>query len=70
MLCKTEDDLSRATTKASGLVPVLSLSSIEGSEYTVSILGHDVPVIQIETNNPFYDYDAKYIPGKRSITVL
>ncbi len=34
---------------------------VEGYEYTVGILqGEALPVIQIETANEFYDYDAKY----------
>ena len=34
---------------------------IEGAEYTVSIVGDTVlPVIKIETESRFYDYDAKY----------
>ena len=62
-VAKTEDELSRATSKASELGSgVIAEQLIEGSEYTVSILGHEaLPVIQIETNNSFYDYDAKYI---------
>ena len=65
-VAKTEDDLSRAAKKASELGSgVIAERFIEGSEYTVSILGHEaLPVIQIETNNSFYDYDAKYISGE------
>ena len=65
-VAKTEDELARATTKASELGSgVIAEQLIEGSEYTVSILGHEaLPVIQIETNNSFYDYDAKYISGE------
>jgi len=65
-VARTEDDLSIATTKASELGSgVIAERFIEGSEYTVSILGHEaLPVIQIETSNSFYDYDAKYISGK------
>ena len=65
-VAKTEDDLSRATTKAFELGSgVIAEQLIEGSEYTVSILGQEaLPVIQIETKNSFYDYDAKYISGK------
>ena len=65
-VAKTEDDLSRATVKASGFGSgVIAERLIEGSEYTVSILGDEpLPVIQIETNNSFYDYDAKYISGE------
>jgi len=65
-VAKTEDDLSIATTKAFELGSgVIAEQLIEGSEYTVSILGQEaLPVIQIETKNSFYDYDAKYISGK------
>ena len=65
-VAKTEDDLSSATVKASEHGSgVIAEQLIEGPEYTVSILGHEaLPVIQIETNNSFYDYDAKYISGK------
>ncbi|BAS68101.1 D-alanine--D-alanine ligase [Bathymodiolus septemdierum thioautotrophic gill symbiont] len=35
---------------------------VEGSEYTVSILkGEALPVIQIKTNQGFYDYASKYL---------
>ena len=36
--------------------------SIEGREFTVTIIGNKCyPVIEIKTQNDFYDYDAKYI---------
>lgn len=35
---------------------------IEGGEYTVGLLGEQVlPVIGLETDNSFYDFDAKYL---------
>jgi D-alanine-D-alanine ligase len=35
---------------------------IEGEEYTVAILGRKtLPAIRLETDNAFYDYEAKYI---------
>lgn len=35
---------------------------IEGAEYTVAVLdGAALPAIKLETDNAFYDYDAKYI---------
>lgn len=41
---------------------------IDGPEITVGILGNDPPVVleivQIVSLNHFYDYDAKYTPGK------
>ncbi|RMF19281.1 MAG: D-alanine--D-alanine ligase, partial [Gammaproteobacteria bacterium] len=35
---------------------------IEGQEYTVALLGgRALPVIRMETDNAFYDYEAKYL---------
>lgn len=35
---------------------------IDGEEYTVAFVGDEVmPVIKMETDNAFYDYDAKYV---------
>jgi len=35
---------------------------IKGREYTVAILHHQVlPVIELQTDNAFYDYEAKYL---------
>lgn len=40
---------------------VLAEQWIEGSEYTVAVLnGKALPTIRLETDNIFYDYDAKY----------
>ena len=40
---------------------VLAERWIEGSEYTIAILGDEaLPVIKLETPHAFYDYDAKY----------
>ncbi|MBT4518464.1 MAG: D-alanine--D-alanine ligase [Halieaceae bacterium] len=41
---------------------VLAEQFIDGSEYTVAILGDQtLPSIRMETDNEFYDYDAKYV---------
>ena len=41
---------------------VLAEQFIEGPEYTVAILGDEaLPSIRLETDNEFYDYDAKYM---------
>jgi len=41
---------------------VLAEQFIDGPEYTVAILGDiALPAIKLETDNEFYDYDAKYI---------
>jgi len=40
---------------------VIAEQFIEGAEYTVAILeGKALPVIKLETDNDFYDFDAKY----------
>lgn len=40
---------------------------IKGTEITVSVLGNKdlevLPIIEITSKNPFYDYDSKYTPG-------
>lgn len=41
---------------------VIAEQFITGAEYTVAILnGRALPAIKLETDNVFYDYDAKYI---------
>jgi len=41
---------------------VIAESKIDGGEYTVSILGERaLPAVGLETNNSFYDFDAKYV---------
>ena len=41
---------------------VMAEQYIEGPEYTVAILGSDaLPSIRLETDNAFYDYEAKYL---------
>ena len=55
-------ELAAAFTKAAGFGPVLAEQFIEGSEYTVAILGERaLPPIRLETSHDFYDFDAKYI---------
>ena len=41
---------------------VLAEQFIEGPEYTVAVLGENaLPAIRLETDNEFYDYEAKYL---------
>lgn len=41
---------------------VLAEQFIHGPEYTVAVLGEEaLPSIRLETDNEFYDYDAKYL---------
>jgi D-alanine-D-alanine ligase len=59
----TAEDLKDAFEGAAKLDhSVLVERLIEGAEYTVAILnGEALPPICLETDNVFYDYDAKYI---------
>ncbi|WP_317930919.1 D-alanine--D-alanine ligase [Halioxenophilus sp. WMMB6] len=44
---------------------VFAEALITGAEYTVAILGgQSLPAIKLETDNAFYDYDAKYISNE------
>lgn len=56
------DDLSSAWKQANQYDDsVMAESWIEGSEYTIPILGSTVlPMIKLETKRDFYDYQAKY----------
>lgn len=41
---------------------VLAEQFVDGPEYTVAVLGEDaLPSIRLETDNEFYDYEAKYV---------
>jgi D-alanine-D-alanine ligase len=41
---------------------VLAEQFVDGPEYTVAVLGDDaLPSIRLETDNEFYDYEAKYV---------
>lgn len=42
--------------------PVMAERLVEGAEFTVAILGETaLPAIRLETDNTFYDYEAKYL---------
>ncbi len=55
--------LRSAVTKAADYdSPVLAERWIDGAEYTAAIVGGQaLPLIKLETDHPFYDYDAKYL---------
>lgn len=57
-----EKDLREARSKASQYdAYVLAEKWITGNEYTASILGEEaLPLIKLETDSQFYDYQAKY----------
>lgn len=60
---ETADQLSDAYTLASNYAgPIIAEQFVAGAEYTVAILGGDaLPSIRLETDNTFYDYEAKYL---------
>lgn len=59
----TAAELQLAYQTASGFGEVvLAEQFIDGPEYTVAILGDEaLPAIRLETDNEFYDYEAKYL---------
>ncbi len=58
----TAEDLAAAWRKAAQYGDrVIAEKLIKGAEYTVSVLaGQALPAIRMETDNEFYDYEAKY----------
>ena len=65
-LVKNKDDLISAFTDASKYdLTVIAEEFIEGREFTVSILGNkSLGVLEINSKNEFYDYDAKYVSNE------
>jgi D-alanine-D-alanine ligase len=58
----TAEDLQRAWQQAAQYGRVIAERLIRGPEYTVSVLGdRALPAITMETDNAFYDYEAKYL---------
>jgi len=59
----TVEDLKTAFANASGFAgQALAEQFIDGPEFTVGILGdRALPSIRLETDNEFYDYEAKYV---------
>jgi len=62
----TATDLEAAYRQASGYAgAVLVERCITGAEFTIAVLGDNVlPPIRLETDNVFYDYEAKYISNE------
>lgn len=59
----TVDELKKAFTEAHKYdALVFAEELLQGPEYTVGLLASEVlPAIKLETDNAFYDYDAKYL---------
>jgi len=70
-IVEIQDQLDEAIEYAAGFDEhVIIEEYIEGREITVGILGDSVlPVVEIIPQNKFYDYEAKYKPGKSSYVV-
>ena len=66
---KDEKDFMVALNKANNIDrPFLMESCIDGKEFTVTIINDEcMPVIEIVTENEFYDYDAKYISNNTGL---
>lgn len=62
----TAENLEKAYHSAAQLdASVLAERVIRGAEYTVAFLGNEaLPPIKLETDNTFYDYEAKYISNE------
>lgn len=57
-----EQEFSAAYAEHGHLGQLMAERYIDGDEYTITILGGEaLPVIRLETNNSFYDYEAKYL---------
>lgn len=65
-IARAPAEFKRGVQRAWRLSPsVLVEEYIRGTEVTVGILGdRPLPVIEIVPANAFYDYEAKYVPGK------
>lgn len=68
-IVQNENDLESAIILARKINPdVIVEQFINGREITVSIVGNDNPIVlptqEIVAESGFYDYDAKYTPGK------
>lgn len=60
------EQLPDALLSASDFGKVMIEPYVAGKEITVAVLGEPaqaLPVVEIVTDRPFYDYDAKYTPG-------
>ncbi|MDP0562302.1 MAG: D-alanine--D-alanine ligase [Candidatus Endonucleobacter sp. (ex Gigantidas childressi)] len=66
-----EQDLEEAWEKAKSYRgPVLVEQYIDGAEFTVGILNDQaLPVIRVDVEGAFYDYDAKYLSKNTNYTI-
>jgi D-alanine-D-alanine ligase len=66
---KDDKDFMAALKNANNIDrPFLMENCIDGKEFTVTIINDEcMPVIEIVTENEFYDYDAKYISNNTGL---
>ncbi len=58
---ETAAELEAAWRECQQYGPLIAERLVRGPEYTVAVLGDEVlPAIRVETDNAFYDYEAKY----------
>lgn len=61
------DELEAAVAEHEHLGELMAEAFVDGEEYTIAILaGEALPVIRLETDNVFYDYEAKYLTDDTS----
>ncbi len=68
-VCKINslDELEAAVAEHQHLGELMAEAFVDGEEYTIAILaGEALPVIRLETDNVFYDYEAKYLTDDTS----
>jgi len=70
-IVNTEEELIRAVENAARFDERIIIEEyISGREITVGILGESaLPIVEIIPQNKFYDYEAKYTPGKSEYVV-
>jgi len=60
-IAKNDEELKQSYTLASQYGDVMVETFIAGKEYTVAFVDDEIlPIIELQTDNQFYDYDAKY----------
>lgn len=61
------EELQEAVAEHQNLGELMAEAFVDGEEYTIAILaGEALPVIRLETDNVFYDYEAKYLTDDTS----
>lgn len=60
-IAKNDEELKQSFQLASEFGDVMAETFISGKEYTVAFIDDEIlPIIELQTDNQFYDYEAKY----------